>query len=359
MGGCVSQTPEEREAKSRSSAIDRDLRQDAKEFENTIKILLLGAGESGKSTLVKQMKIIHGDGYSTNELTSFKSTIHSNLLLSVAVVIKAMDKLEITLADPSNQAHASGILSCPTPLEPGNLIPAGVGDSLKMIWNDGGFQECYKRAYEYQLNDSAPYYFEEMGRILDPSYTPNEQDVLRSRIRTTGVVETSFKVGRLIYRLVDVGGQRSERRKWIQCFDDVRAVLFVAALSGYDMTLFEDGTTNRLEESLNLFQAICNNKFFVKTSMILFLNKMDLFTDKIMTSERHIRLYFPKYIGDDRDADSAAKFIQEQFQARNMNKDKLIYPHFTTATDTSNIQVVFKVVLETIIRENLQAANLL
>ena len=102
---------------------------------------------------------------------------------------------------------------------------------------------------------------------------------------------------------------------------------------------------------------------------------MDLFTDKITTSERHLRLYFPKYIGrycvtlycmcmiyitgDDRDADSAAKFIQEQFQARNMNKDKLIYPHFTTATDTSNIQVVFKVVLETIIRENLQAANLL
>jgi len=48
------------------------------------------------------------------------------------------------------------------------------------------------------------------------------------------------------YRVVDVGGQRSERRKWIQCFDDVRAVLFVCALSGYDMTLFEDGKTVRV-----------------------------------------------------------------------------------------------------------------
>ena len=141
-----------------------------------------------------------------------------------------------------------------------------------------------------------------MNRILEADYTPSEQDVLRSRIQTTGVVETAFKVGRLTYRccsdvgknyftsincrLVDVGGQRSERRKWIQCFDDVKAVLFVAALSGYDMTLFEDGTTvscyfimniftccvsqNRLEESLNLFQAICNNKFFVKTSMVYY-----------------------------------------------------------------------------------------
>ena len=55
------------------------------------------------------------------------------------------------------------------------------------------------------------------------------------------------------YRLVDVGGQRSERRKWIQCFDDVKAVLFVAALSGYDMTLFEDGTTVSLCSVLSMF----------------------------------------------------------------------------------------------------------
>lgn len=82
-----------------------------------------------------------------------------------------------------------------------------------------------------------------MGRILSADYLPNEQDVLRSRVQTTGIIETSFRVNKLIYRMVDVGGQRSERRKWIQCFDDVRAVLFICALSGYDMTLFEDGKT--------------------------------------------------------------------------------------------------------------------
>lgn len=71
----------------------------------------------------------------------------------------------------------------------------------------------------------------------------------------------------------DVGGQRSERRKWIQCFDDVTAVIFVTALSGYDMKLFEDQLVNRIHESLTLFDAICNNKFFLNTAMILFLNK--------------------------------------------------------------------------------------
>ena len=53
------------------------------------------------------------------------------------------------------------------------------------------------------------------------------------------------RVFSLCYRMVDVGGQRSERRKWIQTFDDVRSVWFVCALSGYDMTLFEDGKTVR------------------------------------------------------------------------------------------------------------------
>jgi hypothetical protein len=97
--------------------------------------------------------------------------------------------------------------------------------------------------------------------------------VLRARVRTTGIIETTFRYKDLIYRMFDVGGQRSERRKWIHCFNDVTAVIFVAALSGYDMKLFEDQETNRIHESLTLFDAICNNHFFINTAIILFLNK--------------------------------------------------------------------------------------
>ena len=359
MGNCVGMTPEEMEARHRNAAIEKQLRTDARDFENTIKILLLGAGESGKSTVVKQMKIIHGDGYSKDELESFRPVIYGNLASSMRVVVSNMENLGIPFSSPANREYASIIMSLSTSIPNYSSVPSEVAEAFRRLWSDQGVKACFSRAYEYQLNDSAPYYFENMERLLKPDYVPDEQDVLRSRVQTTGIIETSFRVDKLVYRVVDVGGQRSERRKWIQCFDDVKAVLFVVALNGYDMTLFEDGKTNRLEESLNLFQAICNNKFFVKTSMILFLNKVDLFENKVLTSDRQLRNYFSSYQGPDRNPEEAKKFIQNQFLERNMSKNKIIYPHFTTATNTSNIRVVFQAVLDAIIRENLEAANLL
>ena len=341
-------------AKMLTAKINKELSVSARESENIVKILLLGAGETGKSTIVKQMKIIHGDGYSIDELNDFKTVIHNNLLTSMVEVIKATEKLNIQLHNLSNQAHAIEIVQCSSLLKPGIEISSDLGEKMKLLWQDDGFQECLKHAPDYHLSDSAPYYFQRIEQILNPFYVPNEQDVLRSRVQTTGIVETTFKSSKITYRLIDVGGQRSERMKWLHCFDDVKAVLFVASLNEYNMTLIEDGTTNRMEESLNLFQAINYNKFFDNSSIILFLNKVDLFTVKINSTTHHLRLFYPQYTGPDHDVSAAQEFILEQFLSRNPRKHKLVYPHFTTATDTSNIKVVFKVVMETIVHKLLQ-----
>ena len=68
-------------------------------------------------------------------------------------------------------------------------------------------------------------------------YMPTEQDVLRARVRTTAIVQQNFQVGTSKYTMFDVGGQRNERRKWIHCFDNVTAVIFVTAISEYDQVL--------------------------------------------------------------------------------------------------------------------------
>lgn len=360
MGGCLSLDEEEKKARLRSEAIDRMLEADGREEENVIKILLLGAGESGKSTLVKQMKIIHNDGFTEDELESFKPTILDNLVQSMKYVLNGMGLLRINLENPKNKYHAQTILACQRCYDSSRRMQPNVAAALRSLWTDKGVRLCVSKGYEYELNDSAIYYFENMERLCSEKYNPNPSDVLRARVRTTGIIETRFRINRICFRMFDVGGQRSERRKWIQCFDNVRALLFVSALSGYDMTLYEDGSMNRLDESLQMFSQIVNNRFFKSSAMILFLNKTDLFQDKIRFSGRHLRYYFPDYQGPDCDVDRSARYIQQLFLSKQQRDSKrVVYPHFTCATDTSNVQVVFQSVMDTIIRENLSKVSLL
>ena len=118
---------------------------------------------------------------------------------------------------------------------------------------------------------------------------------MRTRVKTTGIIETQFSYKGLHFKMFDVGGQRSERKKWIHCFEGVTAIIFCVALSGYDLVLAEDEEMNRMMESMKLFDSICNNKWFVETSIILFLNKKDLFEQKIKYSP--LSVCFPEFKG--------------------------------------------------------------
>ena len=136
-------------AKRTSKRIGKELLKSARNHDNVVKLILLGVGESGKSTIVKQMKIIHGDGYSNEELNNFKTVVHSNLLTSMTEVINATEKLNIQLHHLSNQAHAMEIVKFSSSLKHGLVIPSDVGEKMKLLWKDNGFQECLKHASEY------------------------------------------------------------------------------------------------------------------------------------------------------------------------------------------------------------------
>jgi len=235
-------------------------------------------------------------------------------------------------------------------LNGGELTPQIAAD-IKLLWTDPAIKQAFARSSEFQLNDSAGYYFDRIDKLARSDYIPDEQDVLRSRAKTTGIIETEFDVDKIHFRMVDVGGQRSERKKWMHCFQDVKAVIFCVALSEYDLKLYEDDMTNRMQESLKLFKEICNNKWFTHTSMILFLNKKDLFEEKIARVD--LNVCFPEYNGG-KDCKVAAKYIEDQFLAQNENFKKQVYPHVTCATDTDNIRFVFNTVKDIIIHEALE-----
>ncbi|XP_072537859.1 guanine nucleotide-binding protein G(i) subunit alpha isoform X1 [Salminus brasiliensis] len=388
--GCTL-SAEDKAAVERSKAIDRNLREDGEKASREVKLLLLGAGESGKSTIVKQMKIIHEDGYSEEECKQYKVVVYSNTIQSIIAIIRAMGRLKIDFGDPTRADDARQLFVLAGTAEEGVMTPelAGV---IRRLWKDGGVQSCFARSREYQLNDSAAYYLNDLERISQQGYMPTQQDVLRTRVKTTGIVETHFTFKELYFKLVntsqvlpepscllihlvtlvhcslvviqvyvclcvcvnrmfDVGGQRSERKKWIHCFEGVTAIIFCVALSDYDLVLAEDEEMNRMHESMKLFDSICNNKWFTDTSIILFLNKKDLFEEKIKRSP--LTICYPEYSGSNT-YEEAAAYIQCQFEDLNRRKDtKEIYTHFTCATDTKNVQFVFDAVTDVIIKNNL------
>eukprot|EP00064_Thunnus_orientalis_P000205 superscaffoldBa00000009_g205 len=314
-------TEEGKKAKLQSSKIEQDLCEHARTEMNVVKILMLGVAESGKSTLIKQMKIIHSHGFSKQELISFKPAVLDNVLTSMKFVLRGMGMLRINLANKKNKMHARSILSCSQCLGDDQELLPFVAHAFCALWADQGVRAAAARGYEFELNDSALYFFENMSRIIAPSYVPTEADVLRVRVRTCGIIETQFQVNDMIFRLYDVGGQRSERRKWLSCFDCIQAVLFVVALSSYDMSLIEDPSVMSLNVSFSV--------------------------------------YLQRYPGPDGDVDAAAHFITAMFSACNSRPDHPVFHHFTTATDTTNIQVVFQMVIDQIIKENLAAVQLL
>ncbi|XP_067320538.1 guanine nucleotide-binding protein subunit alpha-14 isoform X2 [Anolis sagrei] len=300
------------------------------------------------------MRIIHGTGYTEEDRKGFQKMIYQNIYSAMQAMIRAMDALQIPYA--SEQCKENGQMIEKVDVDKVTMLESKHVEAIKRLWEDPGIQECYDRRREYQLSDSAKYYLSDLDRIAMPSFLPTEQDVLRVRVPTTGIIEYPFELENIIFRMVDVGGQRSERRKWIHCFESVTSIIFLVALSEYDQVLAESDNENRLEESKALFKTIITYPWFANSSVILFLNKKDLLEEKIMYSD--LVTYFPQFTGPKQDVKAAKDFILNLYQEQNPDKEKVMYSHFTCATDTENIRFVFAAVKDTILNINLKEFNL-
>ncbi|KAJ7747418.1 guanine nucleotide binding protein, alpha subunit [Mycena maculata] len=514
MGQPVSK--DSRAEKARSDAIDREIASDSKRYKKECKILLLGSGESGKSTIVKQMKIIHQAGFDDRARAEFRYTIYRNVLDSAATLARVVrrvgvpalgdegrwagellhafpplaseidsesvgesaesgdsfgigaggfgaggmgrggggvglggiEKGEVQVGvDPVPWAHGSAssasdegawgelsplppLASAPLPISSNGIaynggrrpsdwaLPApSVRERRPSEWDlnldlhrggiqtgrvsaragtsrpgtgtgpgNGGSGEADVLAQthavltpsladaiwhisrvpavervvdespaEFYLMDSAGYFFSQIHRIAAPTYVPSEEDVLRARAKSTAIIETRFWMGDLSIHMFDVGGQRSERKKWIHCFESVTSIIFCTALSEYDQVLEEERRVNRMRESLYLFESVINSRWFLRTSVILFLNKIDVFKRKL--PKIPLGRYFPEYAGGS-DLQKAAKYILWKFMQENRAK-LTVYPHVTQATNTKNIRLVFAAVKETILQNALKDSGIL
>lgn len=360
MGGlCSSQTPggANRTDVEKDLAITKRLGDAARRQDAVHKMLLLGAGESGKSTLFKQMDLIYGkDPFPAEERKGYAQVIYANVIESIRTLI---DMTDIHARDKPFTAKDREVCEKLYELDPScDSVDDRVAGWIKRMWDHPAVQQAYAHRAKFHLTDSAAFYMHRIETIASDNFIPSEEFVLRSRSRTTGVVEKSFDIKGNTFTMYDVGGQRSERKKWIHCFEGVTCVLFVAAISSYDMCLYEDSKQNRMVEALELFDEVCNSRWFGDTTIVVFLNKRDLFEDKIKKVPITVCPAFTAYNGD-MTFDPAVDYIMDQFERidkRDTNKELVM--HVTTATDKRNVSIVFETVKETVIKHSLMAAGL-
>ncbi|XP_013108601.1 guanine nucleotide-binding protein subunit alpha-11 [Stomoxys calcitrans] len=343
----------ERQKRIISKQIDEEIEKKKRQEKNQIKLLLLGTGESGKSTFIRQMRIIYDKGFTDEDSKGFIPTIMQNILESMKTMIGAMSYFNIDYELHSNIRNSQVIKNADNE-KFASLIDMYL-TAIKELWSDAGIQECFLRRSEYQLMDSIKYYLENIDRIALRGYIPTQDDILHARAATSGLVEYKFKIQNVDFLMVDVGGQRSERKRWLNCFDKVQAIIFLTAISEYDQVLMESDQLNRLVESRNVFHKILTYEWFIKTSIVLFFNKIDLLEEKIMYSD--LDKYFPEFQGPKHDYEAAKQFIAGMFDDAMSNR-KNKYPHFTCATDTNNIKFVFDAVRDSILNDKLDKFGL-
>lgn len=374
---------EAKRQRQQNKKIEQQIQKDKQVYRATHRLLLLGAGESGKSTLVKQMRILHEDTpFSEEEKRQKIEEIKKNIKDSMCTILNAMPTIDppTVCASDETEEKRNWILEQYT--NPDFEYTEQFYDYCEDLWRDRGVIECFERSNEYQLIDCAKYFLDKIAVVRKEDFSPTEQDILRARVLTSGIFETKFRVDKVKFHMFDVGGQRDERRKWIQCFNDVTAIIFVAASSSYNMVLREDNTQNRLREALELFRSIWNNRWLRTISVILFLNKQDLLEDKIKSGKSKLEDYFPEFVhymippeaqpdidnGADREFTRAKYFIRDNFlqlsQQTNQGDSKQhsghhCYPHFTCAVDTENIRRVFNDCRDIIQRVHLRMYEIL
>ncbi len=327
--------------------------------EGAKKLLLLGAGQSGKSTLFKQMKLLYGEKkeMGEDEVESYRSIIVSNIISSMQTLIEYSEKFAQESKGDAFQIKAPTDTKLVKDVDRYSM-DSNLGAAIDRLWKDPGIQATYEQRHRFQLIDSAKYYFDKVTEIADSKWKPSTDDVLRSRARTTGIVETHFIIKGSKFSMFDVGGQKSERKKWVKCFtDNIDVLIFVAAISGFNQTLFEDGKTNRMEEAVNLFDKVCREKDLANSSLVLFLNKRDLFEERIKTFDITMAPPLAGFKGDCRDYKQTSKFIEDTFE-KIVPVNRSCNVHVTTATDQKNVKVVFESVKQHVLEVSLDIAGL-
>ncbi|KAJ8507892.1 hypothetical protein ONZ45_g9787 [Pleurotus djamor] len=410
------------EAERISRLIDEELkkeqqrRKEAKRKE--VKVMLLGQAESGKSTLQKQFQLYYASQTIDHERPLWRPIVYFNIIKGVRMALDELESLfaaqasetieeistlrtrllPLTSIETSLAFELSGGISVTggrsgvfvrggwqaltlsgrsrsnhdTSTPPNKAVAVttlaartlyGSRDDIKTLWWHPLVQTLVK-SQKLKLDESAPFFLADVERVSEPDYMPTTDDILNVRLQTLGVTEHVFDINvagyHNLWRLYDVGGARGQRRAWIPYFDDATAIIFLAPLSAFDQFLEEDLRTNRIEDSLQLFTAICSNQLLKSTHLVLLLNKVDLLKKKLEAGVK-VRKYITSYGFRPNRYEDVAEYFRAHFvqvHKKHDISDRSLFVHFTSMLDIKATQEIIINVGEAIIRSHISRTGL-
>lgn len=309
------------------------------------RVLVLGASDTGKSTFMKQMRYVFGDTYPIHDRRRHLPHIRRNLLESLHKMVRAMDSFGIAQASQEAREAAqrfSDMASLEQFLEEDATVDSLLVQQTQVLWADPGVKEVYMRGNEYHLLTNAGHFLSNAQEILGDNYLPTMDDIFRMRYPTRGAMTITYDLGEMQMTLHDMGGQRSERKDWINQLNNPTAILFLASLSEYDQTVEEETEgleKNRVQESLDIFTELLRYPPFVNVPVIVLLNKSDIFREKILYHS--LKDYLPEYDGPEKNERAGREFIASLYEKLASTHSCHFFSRFTEATNTDNFITIF------------------
>ncbi|ORZ31057.1 guanine nucleotide binding protein, alpha subunit [Catenaria anguillulae PL171] len=374
-----------RQARKVSADIDRQLKEERKREEECIRLLFLGTAESGKSTCLKQMKLIHngnivdkdqkgkvlesataavnGDtrlGAGMMDAQAWAGVLRTNLFDSLEKILGNVGRHSTGFQSAAASSAAETLLGILGPLRDNVLAPPpDLVDLINTLLADPSVQTTIGNGAKYYLLDSAPRLLQDSATILSPTFVPTNEHILLARLPTSTITETRLTIDGFRFKIYDVNGAHGKRQAWMPFFDFCTAVIYVSAISQFDQPLPEDPTITRLHDSLMVFETVINHPLMAKPAFVLFLNKIDVLKQKLDRGIQ-VKSTFPDYTGSaTQEYEEVCTYFARKFALAIEDKKRKVYIHFTWATSTSQIKTVLKIVQGVIIKLNLAKADLL
>eukprot|EP00465_Bigelowiella_longifila_P007217 CAMPEP_0185279206 /NCGR_PEP_ID=MMETSP1359-20130426/62942_1 /TAXON_ID=552665 /ORGANISM="Bigelowiella longifila, Strain CCMP242" /LENGTH=278 /DNA_ID=CAMNT_0027874007 /DNA_START=137 /DNA_END=973 /DNA_ORIENTATION=- len=249
-----------------------------------------------------------------------------------------------------------------------NMNPlAGVnstGELIAELWKNPGIQAAFsqRKHFKKRLNENAKFFLDKVRDIAHKDYVPAVEDIVRCRQRTVGHIECKIEYQGMDCSVFDLGGQWDERRSWLPFINKCSSILFVVDTSSYDEFLQEDSKRNKMSDALQLFELIASMKIVERKPIVLFLNKMDLFTEKLKEVPINRCEEFGDYEGDLHDEEENLEYITGAFFSRAPEPQKarrILMHHCLCALDTEAVSKIFESVLSSIVQTSLERGGLL